>query len=373
MKLNHILPILCLTGLFSSHLSLASDDVLSERESIEIAKEFARLQQLDKALIWYKVAAENGNIRALFIVGMAEIRGIGVQKNPTSGIKKISSAAKKGLDVAQFSLGYLYQKGKLGPVDYDKAHQWYLAAAKQQLAVAEVALGSLYAKGWGVEKNFDQAEKWFRHAYAKGHMVGGYNLAILMFKRGQSRGDLLRAINIFKRTAESGHTPSQLALSKIYLQGKKPDLLPSSEKAIFWLQKAAGQGSSQAQLSLGRLYLKGELLPTNAELAFYWLNKSARQGLVKAQLGLAAAMIKGDVLPKNLPEAYVWLSVASASGHAKAHEFKERLAKALTHERIWESDLKARKIMIDISNHSIKEKKEPLDQPLGAEYQGMSI
>jgi len=29
--------------------------------------------------------------------------------------------------------------------------------------------------------------------------------------------------------------------------------------------------------------------------------------------------------------------------------------------------------MMDISNHSIKEKKEPLDQPLGAEYQGMSI
>lgn len=361
-----------LTILFSfTVLSARADEV--RQTPMEIAQEYARKKQPEQALIWYQVAAKEGNTRALFLVGVAEVKGVGLEKNPAAGVRKIALAAAGGLDAAQFALGYFYQKGVLGAPEPEKAYQWYRAAAEQGLAIAQVALGALYVKGSGVEQSLSEGEVWFEKAWAQQHPMGGFNLGLLKLRRADSPDGFLDGMAILEATAEGGHLRSQLALSKLYLEGRKPYLAAASDKGVFWLQKAAGQGSALAQLGLGLIYLKGSLLPTNAELAYYWLNKAAMQGDARAQLGLAGALITGKVLPKNLPEAYVWLLLSARSGNPQALALRDRLATALSELQREEGERKAQALAIQITGKPPERALESPEQVLGETEQGLSI
>ncbi len=52
--------------------------------------------------------------------------------------------------IAQFRVGYLYERGDGVPQDYKQAMRLYLLSAAQGNAVAEFRIGYLYEKGWGV-------------------------------------------------------------------------------------------------------------------------------------------------------------------------------------------------------------------------------
>lgn len=371
--LKRVLISLVVAGLLLSTTLRASGGNITHEKAIEVAKSLAEQERFDEALIWYKKAAKGGSLEALYLIGIAEIKGIGTNKNPIMGLLKIQSSADQGLSVAQFTLGYLYQKGKLGAVDFDKANYWYQVAAKQGFALAEVALGSLYAQGLGVEKNLNIAESWYRKAYSQGSTQGGFNLAIILLEQANGRKELNRALKIFHRLAESDHTKSQLMLSKLYLSGRAPELEPSQAKAIFWIQKAAGAGSVSAQLKLGSIYLKGGLLPANGQLAVYWLKKAALQGETKAQLGLVSAFLKGEVIPRDLPKAYMWLNVASELGDAKAVEFKAKLEQVLPEYQKNQALLAAKGVLTEI--YAITQPKNPrrLDRPLDDHDVGLNI
>jgi hypothetical protein len=89
-------------------------------------------QNLGEAAKWYRLAADQGHVRA------------------------------------EFNLGVMYAEGQGVPQDYAEAVRWYRLAADQGLASAQANLGLMYAKGQGVPRNYVFAHMWISLSVARG-------------------------------------------------------------------------------------------------------------------------------------------------------------------------------------------------------------
>ncbi|MBO5382704.1 MAG: SEL1-like repeat protein [Ruminococcus sp.] len=131
-------------------LSAGKDDDLSEY--IPLAKK------------WYRVAAENGNLEAHFMLSSIYNH----EGNFAEGDNLIRIAAEKGHAQSQELLGIAYYTGDRVEQDYTKAAFWLHKAAYQGMAYAMYVLGLCYLYGDGVEENTETALDWIDKAAENG-------------------------------------------------------------------------------------------------------------------------------------------------------------------------------------------------------------
>ena len=77
------------------------------------------------------------------------------------------AAAEKGDARAQFNLGIMYYLGQGVPQDYAAAVKWYRLAADQGAPAAQNHLASMFEDGHGVAVNYVQAYKWWNLAVSR--------------------------------------------------------------------------------------------------------------------------------------------------------------------------------------------------------------
>ena len=85
------------------------------------------------ASTYLKIATIYGHPSAQFALGVMNIKGQGVKKNPQQGLKWLIAAARKRHAPSEAYLGELYWDGKLVRMDRTRALMWYILA--QQTAV----------------------------------------------------------------------------------------------------------------------------------------------------------------------------------------------------------------------------------------------
>jgi TPR repeat protein len=85
------------------------------------------------AIYWYKKAAVQGHVNALYFLSKLYRTGHGeeVPQDPKKAVYWLTKAAEQGLVNAQYSLGHNYQYGDGAPQDYKQAFFWYTKAAEQ--------------------------------------------------------------------------------------------------------------------------------------------------------------------------------------------------------------------------------------------------
>jgi TPR repeat protein len=127
----------------------------------------------DKAIYWFRKAAEQGNAGAQYYTGLLLC---GRNEKP-EGAKWYRKAAEQGNIDAQYILGVMYFNGEGVKQDYPEAAKWYRKAAEQGHPEAQNSLGNLYSANYpGIRQDRAEALKWYRKAAAKGHP--GANLAL---------------------------------------------------------------------------------------------------------------------------------------------------------------------------------------------------
>ena len=97
-------------------------------------------------------AADNGDAKAAYSVGMRYTQGLGETQNYALGLDYFETAAKLGLIEAQYMLGMGYYLGRGTAVDYAEARRWLSAAADQGHTPAMQTLGEIYYNGYGVTR-----------------------------------------------------------------------------------------------------------------------------------------------------------------------------------------------------------------------------
>ena len=81
-------------------------------------------------------------------------------------------AAEQGDARGQYKLGVMYDNGEGLAKDVGEALKWYRLAAEQGDACAQYSLGWMYENGDGVDKDLAEALKWYRLAALQGDSDG---------------------------------------------------------------------------------------------------------------------------------------------------------------------------------------------------------
>jgi hypothetical protein len=120
-----------------------------------------RLEELNKRAI-------DGDTKAQLRLGLAYEFGDGAAKDMDKAMHWYRIAADRGDPVAQTDLGYFYETGANGPKDPTEAAKWYMRAALSGFTRAKFNLGVLYLAGAGVQRNNAEAAHWIGEAAEDG-------------------------------------------------------------------------------------------------------------------------------------------------------------------------------------------------------------
>ena len=132
-----------------SDLQISSMKAVLNEADINRAQKSAN----DSKLIWYRLAAEQGDANAQYSLAVWYANGTGVAKDEVESVKWCRMAAEQGLEQAQFILGVTYSNGNGVPMNEVEAVKWYRKAVEQGDARSQYNLGDCYANGQGVAKD----------------------------------------------------------------------------------------------------------------------------------------------------------------------------------------------------------------------------
>lgn len=130
-----------------------------------------------KAIRWYRLAANQGQVNANIALGYLDFpaskdyqegREAYGREDYATALKKYKPLAEQGDDRVQLEVGLMYEWGEGVSRDYAEAMKWYRLAAQKGNSTAQYHLGEMYEKGKGVSQNNAEAIKWYQLAADKG-------------------------------------------------------------------------------------------------------------------------------------------------------------------------------------------------------------
>lgn len=240
---------------------------------------------------WRQKLADQGDVRAKYLLGDMYAKGIGVPQDKTKALYWFRSAADQEYDSAQFMLGDMYAAGDGVPQDKALAAEWFRKAAEQGHGEARFRLGGMYAKGDGVPQDTKTALDWLRSAVEHGI---GYEGLVYFSAQGEPK-DKSRAINWLREFVKTRDRDDTRLYSDILYSGNS-DMAQNMAEAVDWLRKTAEQGFVEAQYILGRMYADASEPPDTAE-AIRWYRMAAEQGHHDAQVELRILLRSEGKLP----------------------------------------------------------------------------
>ncbi len=89
-------------------------------------------------------------------------------KGDKAAFAQLKTLGNKGHIVAQFALGFMYERGEGVPYDSVQAASWFRKSAEQGNASAQSNLGAMYSNGDGVPKDLVFSYMWWNLAAAQG-------------------------------------------------------------------------------------------------------------------------------------------------------------------------------------------------------------
>lgn len=194
----------------------------------------------------------------------------------------ISDAATNGHMIAQCIVG----KHAIILGNYKEAFEWYTKSKEKGFIEAHYELAILYFRGLGTRKDYKNsiANLILILKYGSTHRHG--TVYFLMGKIYQAGGfgirqDIVKALNYYKKSVESGQGVSAAAIGDIYVQniGIDQDL----EKAFEWYSIAASMNSNAGKNSLGRMYLHGHHVDQDLNHALTLFNEAYEGGYQNAK------------------------------------------------------------------------------------------
>jgi localization factor PodJL len=157
------------------------------------------------ALDMLRRAAQDGDARAQYDLGVRFATGRDVPKDDTQAARWFERAAVQGMAAAQYNLGVMYDRGLGLSEDPSLAFFWYQSAAEQGHARAQHNLATAYADGRGTNQDLASAARWFERAAAAGIPDSQYYLGAL-YERGMGVApDLSKALGLYRLAAGQGH------------------------------------------------------------------------------------------------------------------------------------------------------------------------
>ena len=175
----------------------------------------------------------------------------GKKKNYNKAVEYYRQAAEEGHATAQCNLGNCYYNGEGVAKDYKQAVNWYRKAAEQEYAIAQRHLGCCYRDGTGVSQDYFKAVEWFRKATEMGNASAMNSLGVCYANGKGVSKNYTKAVELFRKAAELGNANAYNWLGDCYEKGNgvKKDI----EQAVRYYRMGAEQGEDFSKKALRRL------------------------------------------------------------------------------------------------------------------------
>lgn len=152
----------------------------------------------------YENILNNKDAQELLRLGELYAYGKYVPRDDKKAVQFFLMAAEKGNMEAQYKLGVMYEGGFGVTQDFATAYTWYQQAAQQGHGAAANNIGTMYEKGKGVNTDPVEAIKWYRNAAAKGVAAANYNLGdAYLYGTGVAK-DRIKAIEYYRIAQSQG-------------------------------------------------------------------------------------------------------------------------------------------------------------------------
>ena len=282
------------------------------------------------ALQIFRQYAERGEALAQFGLGFMYWNGQGIPQNYSEAVKWYGLAADQGNARAQYNLGVIYATGVSH--DYAQAAKWFRSAADQGYAPAQYNLAQLYDKGLNGSRDPAEAIRWYRRAADQNSILAQINLGFAYSEGKDVPQDYSEAVKWYRRAAEQGNPMAQFNLAQMYSEGKGVE--KQHGVAAMWLRRAANQGYPLAQNNLGNMYKNGEGLTKNYAEAEKWFRRAAEQGEMLAQFNLGLMYANAQGVAQDYVVAHMWLNLAAVKGEPRAIRNRDVVVRRMTPAQI---------------------------------------
>lgn len=294
--------------------------------------------QPDQAKHYLSLAAESGNGEAMqYLRDMVRHGSTGVLNSAsiTDFHTKLNDAAA-GHIPSQYEVGMAYLKGLGVQADMKLAAKWLRRAAMNDHADAQYQLSQLYRDGVGIEKNRKRALEWLKIAASAGVLEAQKELLSMHLSGSSMAGfedlDEQIAENVpaeedsAQEGVASGLSPDTTEVTalredsfdtKSTEQNNQSQLSQAEEiQDLYSLDLHPTDAEQQYQLALR--YLTGNNIFQDISRAAYWFEQAAQQNHVRAQYELGEMYKHGKGVTASVAKAKYWLSSAAKAGSNQA-------------------------------------------------------
>lgn len=247
----------------------------------------------------FEPLAKDGDTVALSRLGHLHLRGLGMPRDVTEGIRLLTLAADQGDALAQNTLGGLYFRGTEVGRDLERALELFERAAGQNQPNALNNLGQLYFVGKGVPKNETKALTYLHRAADLGIPAAWETIGIAYWRGRGVPTDHQAALPWLKKAAERGQMAAQNLYGAALWAGDGVGL--DRAEALRWFEKAAAQGDPASAFNLAQAKQAGVGTDKDPEEAYYYYTlaeRLARPG-DKERYGAARAKARAQLSPEQ--------------------------------------------------------------------------
>ena len=191
--------------------------------------------------------ADGGDIKSQCRLATLYMLGSRVNQDSDKAVYWFRQAANQGDPAAQTMLGRIYTHGVGVERDYVQAKDWLLLAARQGYAGAQSLLGDLYYLSLGVSKDWQVATMWYGKAARGGDADAQYMMGVMNDLHGGKSQDLPTAASWYRKAAEQGHSQAAFMLGMMYENGE--GVPRNLIQSYMWLSLAANDGIQDAVTS----------------------------------------------------------------------------------------------------------------------------
>jgi uncharacterized protein len=233
-------------------------------------------RDLEKALQFSRLGADQGHPKSLHDLGRFYYSGIGVKQDIKQAMEWYHKAMNAGSVTAMCVLGQMYLvDGKWQ--DVDKAFELFLKAAEHGHEDAQHRLATCYEFGLGCSIDRSKAAYWYEKAANK-NAQAMFNLGGLMRREHQYD----KSFACYLSAAEKGYVEAQGAVGRALATGM--GVAVDMKTAVQWMSRAVKAGSVWSQGDLGHCYKNGWCdLPKDEERAAGYFVHAARIGHIAAR------------------------------------------------------------------------------------------
>lgn len=251
-------------------------------KKIKIAEKLFLACDFDEAFLRCKELAEEGNARAMYLLGILYGFGYGhVERNRDACLHWLERSTAEGEYLAWVAMASIIPPETTGvSTVFNGLAEMLIPLAQAGDIFAQYEVGMLYINGWGIEPDIEKGAEWIKKSADTGYFIAMDDLATLYKERALGSGREKDAWRYYLKAAGLGYRDAEYHLGECYYEGCgiERDL----EKAVICYKKALSNGSMQAADALGTMCILGEGNVGDKHKAFSYFKKASQGGYIRS-------------------------------------------------------------------------------------------